>query len=291
MKHKAFGAALLAAALASPAIAGHLPPESPLIVDGPITVDAGDLEGYMLRVPEAKRAQVRADYERVASMADNLFVARSLAAKARQAGIDKDPVVQRRLAQVQETLLADLYLQQVEKDAPAIDLEPRARELYLAEQSKYMKPEQVHIQHILVNFGGRTREMALERAKEIRAQAVSGKDDFLALAARYSDDPGKKRNGGELGYNSPTAFVDSINKRLAAMSKPGEISEPIESHMGFHIIRFMDRKKPRQLTFDEVKKDIIAAQKEVLSKKRHEDLLQEIRGSKTVTVHRDGGDS
>ena len=68
--------------------------------------------------------------------------------------------------------------------------------------------------------------------------------------------------------------------------KPGEISEPIESHMGFHIIRFMDRKKPRQLTFDEVKKDIIAAQKEVLSKKRHEDLLQEIRGSKTVTVHR-----
>ena len=120
----------------------------------------------------------------------------------------------------------------------------------------------------------------------MHAQAVSGKEDFLALAARYSDDPGKKRNGGELGYNAPTAFVDSVNKAIAGMSKPGEISEPVESHMGFHIIRFVDRRKARQMTFDEVKKDIIGAEKDRLSKKRHEDLLQEVRGSKTVTVHR-----
>ena len=279
-------AAAFAAAIAFPAAAGTLPADTPLVVDGPIKVDAGDFEGYMLRVPETQRLQVRADYERVATMVDNLFIARSIAAKAREAGLDRDPGVQRRLAQVQESLLADLYLKELDRKGLAVDLEQRARELYNGEKSKYVKPEQVRVQHILVNLQGRTREMALEKAKQLREEAVSGKEDFLALAARHSDDPGKKRNGGELGYNSPNAFVDAVSKQIAQMKKEGEISEPVESVHGFHIIRFVDRRAPRQMSFEEVKKDLIAAERERLAKKRHEDLLAEIRGSQTVTVHR-----
>lgn len=286
MRNRLILAAALAACSLAPSIAGTLPPETPLVVDGPIKIDAADLEGYMLRVPEQHRAEVRASFDRIATMVDNMFVARSLATKARAAGLDKDPTVQRRLAQVQEALLADLYLAHLDKTAPKLDLEARVRELYLADQSKFVIPEQVHIEHILIGLQGRTREMAEERAKKVYEDAKSGKEEFLALAARMSDDPEKKKNGGDLGYNSPTSFYPAINKRLATMKK-GEISEPLESHSGFHIVRLVDRKAPEQRKFEEVRKSLITAELERLSKKRHEDALQEIRGSRTVTLHLD----
>jgi parvulin-like peptidyl-prolyl isomerase len=288
MRNNLFIAAAFAATLAFKAAAAQLPVDTPLIVDGPIKVDAGDLEGFMMaRVPDARRAEFRASYERVAGMVDNLFIARSLAAKARAAGLDQDPVVQRRLAQVQEALLADLYIQQMEKDAPKVNLDQRARELYKADAAKFVKPESVHVQHLLVDLKGRTREMALERAKQIHAEAKSGKEDFLALAGRYSDDSDKKRNGGDLGYNSPKSFVEPVVEAIARMSTKGEISEPIESHMGFHIVRFVDRKKAEPMKFEEVRNRLIENEKERLSKKRVEDLVKDVRNSSTVTVHRD----
>jgi len=286
MRHILTCAAVLAATML-PAQAGTLPAATPVIVDGPVTVDAGDIEGYMLRVPLERRAEVRASRDRIAAIADNVFLARSLAAKARAAGLDKDEAVQRRLVQVQEALLADLYMQHVEKTAPVVNLEPRARELYLANQARYVVPEQVQVQHILIDLNGRSREMAEERARKVHEEAKSGKEDFLALAARLSDDPGKKANGGDLPYGPPNAFVAPLAKRVAAMSAKGEISEPVESHLGFHIVRFVDRKKERQQTFDEVKRGIIAEEKARLAKKRNDEIVIQLRSSPTVTVHLD----
>lgn len=278
-------AALLGAPLAL--AAADLPPDTPVIVDGAVQVTAGDIEGYMLRVPENKRAEVRASYDRVLSIADGLFLARSLAAKARAAGLDKDVVLQRRLEQAQDSVLADAYVQHMEKNAPKPNLEARARELYLADQAKYVTIEQVHVEHILIGLNGRTREMAEERAKKVYQEAVSGKEDFLALAARLSDDPDKKRNGGDMGYNSTGAFVEPLAKRIATMSRKGEISEPVESHFGFHIVRFIDRKKPEPIKYDEVKQSIVAAERDRLAKKRQEELIMAVRSSPTATIHRD----
>jgi parvulin-like peptidyl-prolyl isomerase len=71
------------------------------------------------------------------------------------------------------------------------------------------------------------------------------------------------------------------------MSKKGQISEPVESHFGFHIVRFIDRKKSEPVKFDEVKKSIIAGEKERLAKKRQEDLITQVRSSSTATIYRD----
>ena len=280
-------AALLGATLAFDAPAAALPHDTPVIVDGTVTIDAGDVEGYMLRVPEERRGEVRAAYDRVLAIADNLFVTRSLAAKARAAGLDKDVLLQRRLQQVQDAVLADAYVQHTEKNAPQPNLDTRARELYLADPAKYTTIEQVHVEHILIGLNGRTREMAEERAKKVYEEAVSGKEDFLALAARLSDDPAKKHSGGDMGYNSPSTYVTPLAKRIESMSKKGEISEPVESHLGFHIVRFIDRKKPEKVTFEEVKKGIVSAEKDRLAKKRQEDLVLQVRSSPTATIHRD----
>jgi hypothetical protein len=282
----AFATPVFAQAPKADAKPSKVDPESPLIVDGAITVDAGDIDAYLLRVPPERRNDVKTSYDRVVNIADGVFVPRSIAARAKAAGLDKDPIVQRRLQQVQDSVLADLYMQKLDRDAVAVNLEQRARELYLADQAKFVKPESVSIQHILIDTKGRTQEMALEKARDIYERATSGKEDFLALAGRYSDDPDKKRNGGDLGASAPGSFVAPVRDAIARMKTQGEISPPIESEFGYHVVRFMGRTPQEKLKFEDVKEGLIKAESERLQKQRFEGLIQDVRSSPTVVTNR-----
>ncbi|HET7730310.1 MAG TPA: peptidylprolyl isomerase [Usitatibacter sp.] len=279
---------LLTAAVAAVTVAAapaKLPDATPLITEGPIVVDAADFEGNMLRIPEDRRTEVRLSYDRVATIVDNIFIARTLAARAREAGLDRDPAVQKRLQQVQEGVLADLYVQKVEKEIDAGNLDQRVRELYKADQAKFVTPEAVHVQQILVNLNGRTREMAQERAHKVLTE-IKGGADFLSVAARYSDDPDKKKNGGDLGYNAPGSFVEPVRKAVAAMKAKGEIAGPVESEFGFHILRLVDRKPSVPIKYEAVADRILEAEKQRLRKERVEALISKVRSSPSVVVHR-----
>lgn len=278
--HTVLAAAVCLGAVAAPA--APLAPDTPLITSPSVVVDAADFEGNVLRIPEKYRAEVRMSYDRVATIVDNIFVSRTLAERARQLGLDKDPAVQRRLQQVQDGVLADLYMHKREKEAVAIDLEQRARELFKANQANMKTPELVYVQHILINLTGRTRESALERANKV-VQEAKGGEDFLALAAKYSDD---RRNGGDLGYSSPTSFVGPVRKALDGMKTKGEISAPVEAESGFHILKFIERKASQPVKFEEVRKKIIDAERERIQKSRIEDAVKEVRNAPSVTIHR-----
>jgi len=260
-------------------------PDTPLIADGQVAVDAGDVHGFLLRIPEEQRGNFLQSYDRIATVADQVFITRTLAAKAKAQGMDKDPIVQRRLQQVQEAVLADLYTQKVQREVQSVNLDQRARELYRAEPEKYRSPETVDVEHILVDQKGRTRDMALARANDVLAQARSGKEEFLTLAARYSDDPSKNRNGGALGYTSPTSFNVQAREAIAKLKK-GEISGVVESDQGFHIFRLLDRKAPQLAPYEAVERDIVQGERERLRKQRGDALIQEIRSSPTVVTHR-----
>jgi parvulin-like peptidyl-prolyl isomerase len=237
-------------------------------------------------VPEAQRANFLTSYDRITTVADAVFIARSLAAKAKADGIDKDPIVQRRLQQAQDAVLADLYSQKVQRELRSTNLDARARELYLAEPLRYRTPEHVNVEHILIDLKGRTKEMARERANEVYAQAKSGKEEFLTLAARYSDDPTKDRNGGALGYSNPASFNAQAREAIAKLKSKGEISQPVESDSGFHIFRLVDRKAPETAKFESVQRTIVEAERERLQKQRAEAIIQDIRSSPTVVTHR-----
>lgn len=281
--------ALMTAAFATATFAAapaRIPPNLPLISDGAIVVDSTDFEGNLLRIPEGKRDEMRMTQDRVGTIVDNMFVARSLAARARTLGLDKDPAVQRRMQQVQDGVLADLYIQKVEKEVSTPSLEQRARELYKADQAKFVTKEEVYVQHILVNLAGRTRETARERAAKAAAEARAG-EDFLSVATRYSDDPDKRNNGGDLGYNSPTSFVEPVRNAIGTMKTKGEIVGPVESEYGFHVLKFIDRKPAKPIPYDAVSKKIIEGERERIRKQRTEALIQEVRNSPSVVVHRD----
>jgi len=284
----AFALTLVAPASAQPTApktAAPLPPETPLVVDGNVAVNAADFEGNLLRIPEDRRVAFRLSYERVASVVDNVFIARSIAQKARDAGLDKDPAVQARLQQLQDAFLADLYVKKVEKDAEGSDLERRVRELYIADKEKYKTDEEVRMQQILIGVKCRTKEAALELAKKAHAEAVSS-PDFLAVATRYSDEGERADKGGELGWGPVKAFVPQVREAVTKM-KVGEISEPVESPFGYHVFKLLERKAPQQKPFEAVKKDLLEAERAALQRRKTEELVAGVRASTTVMTYRD----
>jgi parvulin-like peptidyl-prolyl isomerase len=260
-------------------------PDAVLVSDGPVKVDIRDLDAYMLRVPENMRGAVRASYDRVAAIVDSIFVTRVAAAKAREAGLDKDPDVQRRLQQVQEAFLAETYMQKLQKEVEAVDLEQRAKEIYAAEPQRFTAPAQVYVQKILVGLNGRTVDMARERARQVYHDATQGKEDFLQLAAKYSDDPDKVRNGGDIGFYPLSYFPAPVADAIAKLDTKGQVAGPIEMGDGFWIVRFVERKPEKLAPFDAVRQQIVDAERERLRKEKVEQFLAQVRGSKTVVTN------
>jgi len=259
--------------------------DAPIIEDGHVKVDEGDVLAFLMRVPEDKRATFRTSYDRIAGVADGLFLARTLANRSRSEGLDKDPIVQRRLKQAEDAVLADVYAEKVRDKQKDVNLDARARELYLADPEQFRTPETLSIEHILVNLNGRTREQARERAQDLYQRAKGG-EDFMMLAGRYSDDPLKTRNGGRYDA-APIESYDPRWRTAINQLKKGELSAPIESDDGFHIFRLVERKPPQVPKFEEVKEKIVAAERERLAKERQEELIRDIRASSTVVTHRD----
>ena len=127
----------------------------------------------------------------------------------------------------------------------------RAREQYLVNKEKFQTTAEVKASHILIGPSGRTTDEALIKAKALRQRLATG-ESFEELALANSDDPSVKQNKGALGYFGPGQMDPAFEAAAFALKSPGEISEPVKSQFGYHLIRFEDRKSPRQLTFDEV---------------------------------------
>jgi peptidyl-prolyl cis-trans isomerase C len=267
------------------AAAPEISPDAVLIQDGPVKVDVRDLDAFMLRIPEKMRLPFRTSYDRVASAVDSLYVARVAAQRAREAGLDKDPDVQRRIQQIQEAFLADLYASKLQAEVDKIDLEQRAKEIYAADPQRFTSPAQVYVQKILVGLNGRTLEMARERADQAYREATQGKEDFLQLSAKYSDDPDKVRNGGDIGFYPPSHFPPAVAEAIGKLERKGEIGGPIETSDGFWIVRFVERKPEKLVPYAAVKQQIIDQERERLRKEKMDRFVAEIRGSKTVVTN------
>lgn len=101
---------------------------------------------------------------------------------------------------------------------------------------------QVHVRHILL----RTNELeddqtVRQRLAEIRERVLKG-EDFAAIAAVTSQDPGSAADGGDLGWAGPGTFVPEFEKQLASLEE-NEISEPFQSPYGWHIVQMLGRRQ------------------------------------------------
>ena len=127
--------------------------------------------------------------------------------------------------------------------------------LYLAYQDEQSGLEERQSSHVLIEVNDdRSEAEAQVLAEEVSAKAQSGQD-FAALAQEFSDDIGSKASGGDLGFNTKGGFVEEFDDALFAMAK-GDISSPIQTEFGFHVIKLIDIRSPEIASLDDKRAEL-----------------------------------
>ena len=164
-----------------------------------------------------------------------------------------------------------------------IDWAAMGREEYLANKNSYKTAERVSASHILIKSGGLGAERALNRAQEVYQKIKQG-ENFNDLVEAFSDDKGSKPKNGALGFFTRAAMVKPFSDAAFKMTQVGDISEPVKSSFGYHIIRFDGRKPAGFKSFDEISNEIITKRKKQLKAKLHKDLVFSVRNSGDFSI-------
>jgi parvulin-like peptidyl-prolyl isomerase len=191
-----------------------------------------------------------------------MLLTRTLAGQADASGLTREPESAARIAAELVKVKAQLRVAQVEaKAAERFEQqrdawEKRAKDIYLTQPARSQVPEQVVASHILFRIDKRSAEEAMRLANETRARIVSGRP-FGAVAAEVSEDYGSRTQEGRLPPFKRGEMDPAFEKAALAVPK-GEVSQPVVSQFGVHLIRVIDRMPAYQASYDTVKPKLMA---------------------------------
>jgi len=157
-------------------------------------------------------------------------------------GLEKDPEYVKKLEDFKRITLVGLLLQkEIEGKVKVSDQE--IKQYYEKNKDKFAPVTQIRASQILVKTE--------DEAKKIEDKLKKG-EDFAQLAKKYSIDTATAKNGGDLGYFSRGQMLPEV-EAAAMRLKPGEISEPVKTKLGYHIIKVTDKKTGQVVEFDKVR--------------------------------------
>ena len=160
---------------------------------------------------------------------------------------------------------------------------------YQANIQQYEVPNRVHAEHILFMTVGKTDAEVDEikkKAEDVLKQAKKG-GKFEDLAKKYSEDPGTKDKGGDLGWIVQKQTVPEFEKTAFSLN-PGQISDLVKTQYGFHIIKAMEKETAHTKPFEEVKESLraplVLSQADKLASDAADQLSAAIRQSNKVSL-------
>jgi parvulin-like peptidyl-prolyl isomerase len=225
-----------------------------------------------------------------------MLVSKSLAVQARASDLFKDAEMQRRRALELDRVDASLLISKTEEEAAAkfdatiAKSDARLRELYAVNVGSYKVPDQISASHILFEVKTRGKEPALRLAQEAQAKLAAGAD-FNKLATEISDDPSAKQNGGRLGFFDRAQMDPAFSESAFALKNPGDISGPVLSNFGYHIIKLDERRPGRVKTYDEARGEILAQERKKYIDGAREELIGAVRADPMSRINQPAVDA
>jgi peptidyl-prolyl cis-trans isomerase D len=139
--------------------------------------------------------------------------------------------------------------------------EEKLREYYRQHQDEFQAPEERKLRHILIQLAENADQAAVDAARAKAAdleERLAKGEKFEDLAREFSDDPGSKEQGGDLGWISPGLMAKAFEEEAYRLEK-GQVSQPVRTPFGFHIIQVVDIRNPDQGSFEILRDEIETA--------------------------------
>lgn len=150
-----------------------------------------------------------------------------------------------------------------------------ARELYTAEADSFRQPDQISVDHILIKTDGKSWREVVSKTEDVLARLEAG-EDFNELALELSEDASAKTNRGQLGFFSKGEMAPGFEAKAFTMTEPGEVSDPVVSRFGIHIIRFNEARAGARKSFEQMSR--------ILDNKVREEARQAAQASATLPL-------
>lgn len=180
---------------------------------------------------------------------------------------------------VKTRLKEDIILKSYIEDAfySKIEIsEDEIKSFYKENEDKFVSPEQVKASHILVKEE--------EKINEVNEKIKSG-DSFEEVAKEHSECPSGK-NGGDLGFFGKGKMVPEFEKAAFELSV-GELSEPIKTDFGFHLIKVTDKNEGGKQTLEEVTDGIKRHLEQTTAQKLISEKIKDLRESAVIEIDKD----
>ena len=204
----------------------------------------GDYRAALGALNSRARKSLDESAERRKQFIENHIVSKLIYEEGVRRGFEKDPEVQRRLDELEQHLVVQRVMEE-QQSATVSDADVKA---YYDAHPQEFSSEKVKASHILVD------NEAL--ANEIAAKLGADKSQFAALAAEHSKDLSNAKKGGDLGLFGRGRMVKEFEDAAFALKADGDISEPIQTRFGWHIIMRTGREEGSLQPFDQVKSQI-----------------------------------
>jgi peptidyl-prolyl cis-trans isomerase D len=171
----------------------------------------------------------------------------------------------------------------VELDAAKLgkDVEPTEAQLqkfYQERASQFTVPEERRARHILIQIPQGADEATVKKAKakaEALLKRIRAGESFEALAKADSDDPGSAKQGGDLGFFGRGVMEPDFEKAAFAL-KVGEVSEPVLTSFGYHLIKLEEIRPAKRKSFAEVKDELRAQFRQDAAEREYFDLSEKL---------------
>jgi parvulin-like peptidyl-prolyl isomerase len=151
-----------------------------------------------------------------------------------------------------------------------------------------MSGEQVHIRHVLVRTSNAAEKSKARKKIEEVLQKIKKGEDFTFLAKKYSEDPLTRDRGGDLGFVAQGDLgLPPIDQVIFKMTE-GEVSGIIETEIGFHVVKMIEKKAPHPVEYQDVSDDL----KNYLARKNFtqklEKYIKTLRSKASITIKING---
>ncbi len=259
-------------------------------------VTRAEYDVELQRLPAELREGFANSARRVNELLVRMLTQKSLAAQARSAKLETAPDNVIRIQLETDRLLGQIYIEKVEADAGAefeaskSRFEARAREIYLTDKARFTRPEQLEATHILFDTRKHSAEDAKKLAVATRARIVAGAD-MGTLARELSDDPSGQLNNGKLDWFASKEMDPAFAAAAFALKNPGDLSQPVQSQFGWHVIRLDARRPATVPSFAEVRDTVMAELKKRFIDEHRDDAVAAVRKDPQTLVNREAVDA
>ncbi len=178
---------------------------------------------------------------------------------------EREPAFKEQLTRVKEDMLTSYAMQKALEKVRVTEEE--AKKYYEENKEQFVSGMTFNASHILVD--------SEEKANELLAQIKAGEITFEEAAAQFSSCPSGK-NGGSLGDFGQGQMVPEFENACAAM-EAGEISAPVQTQFGFHLILLNKKEEGGEMSYDEVKDELMNALKEEKQQAAYQSKVNQLK--------------